>query len=92
MCMDSLAFVADSLVYLVLCLTDPKNIRGANVFSRYRQASESNRRVDLVRLCPDLEELGFVQVSRDLAKPISHLTLMYPRVFQVPDCVSGSRL
>lgn len=57
-----------------MCLPNPENIRRANVLPRYRQASESKCR--LASVCPNLEELGIVQVSRVLAKPFSHLTLM----------------
>jgi hypothetical protein len=70
----SIPFVANSLVYLALCLPAPEIIQGVEVFYAYRLTSDSNlsQRLDLVRLCPDLEELAIVQVSRpDIRNTIS---------------------
>jgi len=69
--LDSIPFVADSLVHLALCFPVPEIIQGANIFSCCHRASDSSKRLDLVRLCPNLEELGIVQVGR-VFRPTSH--------------------
>lgn len=64
--LKSIPFIADSLVYLAVCPPVPEIIQGVDVLPYYRRASDSSRQVDLVRLCPNLEELGVIQVSRVL--------------------------
>jgi len=64
--LDSIPFVANSLVYLALCLPAPEIIQGANLFSCCLRVSDSSKRPGLVHLCPNLEELGIVQVSQIL--------------------------
>jgi len=61
-CLNSIPFVANSLVYLALCLPTSEQIR------------------DLVRLCPNLEELGIVE----------HYCYGAPeRGSVVPECISA---
>jgi hypothetical protein len=88
----SIPFVANSLVYLALCLPAPEIIQGVEVFYAYRLMSDSrlSQRLDLVRLCPDLEELAIVQVSRpDIRNTIpAHLTSKQPYSFQLTHCIT----
>lgn len=64
--LESIPFVADSMVYLALCLPAPENIQGVDVFHSHRGTSDPSRRSrsGFVRLCPNLEELSVIQVGR----------------------------
>ena len=88
--LKSIPLIADSLVYLALCPPTPEIIQGVDILPYYCRASDSSRRVDLVRLCPNLEELGIVQVSRALiySKPFRpRSSPMQPYYLQVPECI-----
>jgi len=89
--LKSIPFIADSLVYLAVCPPVPEIIQGVDDLPYYCRVNDSNRRVDLVRLCPNLEELGIIQVSRVLISrnrfcPCS--SPMQPYCFQVPECIN----
>ena len=81
---ESLPFVAGSLVSLALCFPQPQNIRGVDVLCPSCRVCDSSERLDLVRLCPNLEELGLIQVSPVSATPATPCTLKFSTALQFP--------
>ena len=92
--LESIPFIAGSLVSLALCFPEPQNIRGVDVLCPSCQVCDSSERLDLVRLCPNLEELGLIQVSPISATSATPRTLKFNTDLQFPslrlyNCRSG---
>ena len=93
--LKSFPFVTHSLVRLALRLPAPDNMQGVDVFCYHRQVSDSSQRSDWARLCPNLEELSIVQVSRIVNRRRHSCTLKpgtasrRPRSPQLYNCHSG---